>query len=1012
MNNEVIDLCDSESEQDVSFLSLSETNVSFSRKVITSFNENTQQSLNSHSAEEAGHERNTSQSKTLMMLSDDTLVLGGRDGMEKEEIISKSKNNKIDASDDSDSSSVIDLIDVSFDNVDSKHTHAKIKSTDIASQTSVPSSRKRIHEATSHKKSSSSTPPNNNSEFIILSSSDDEEDLKAGRESAPIKKGCERKQVKTYSLDSSDDDSNILSPIKISRKKLSVRSPLEKNDDSKHFKRAVMASSKVSSMAKTNDSVPYEDPDLDVASPGPFSIRNKSSRSGKSQEGSKIFDTTNAPCTYSSNLYVSNRNFATLQQSASSKKNILSTIRREKLSANPIHENEKVLELLSPTPTVSNSWRDSIGSTRSNNLRSSPSQNRKVPTPALPQIDIAKIGGKLYPDLRHEFIKALLKHSKRLRSIRFQRAALDTCIRAIVALSMYPYPIRTSYAASTAAGVGDNLIGVLKDAEESCKRSPYNPPTGKLSSVTAGVLVALLNYEQEGNNEKLCSMEELLVRVNALVHNPGQSKVVLPEDVAYYLDKNNLDPGWMQIKKICNSNVVSDRDELIKERKRKNECQSGFVYELLDTGRNAAMRLKADLALGVAPLGPMRQLASDTVDEAYGNVTLSMDFREGGGAKTLHDMCNFLNQHQIPYVVRNLKISDYVFFVGNNLAPLLIERKSVEDVASSLSDGRWERQQRNMRKAQYVLGGGEERRCDICYLIEGDVNRQTVHGGYVGRRAWGKTIDDVNRAIESLPSLGFSVMKTRTKEGSLHKISRVAREVLWKARNGSIDCNFSYDEFIKAVKIVGNEKGDPPTDEKHKYPAPIIFDQNEQAEVTRDDCHNELVNDNKEMEIELKKHAVATLKEMCKQRDEKMTGTKQDLITRLLIPRKPEILITRKRRNQYVPKLPSCNAALICALLLLDETCTKPLKKEEIMKMAEETGVSKDPMFGNGKSWYDGWSGIKEMTGGDPPLISVVKRKYMLTTQPHGAAGIDVARAVHLMAHRKKLCRCGGYIQT
>ena len=59
-----------------------------------------------------------------------------------------------------------------------------------------------------------------------------------------------------------------------------------------------------------------------------------------------------------------------------------------------------------------------------------------------------------------------------------------------------------------------------------------------------------------------------------------------------------------------------------------------------------------------------------------------------------------------------------------------------------------------------------------------------------------------------------------------------------------------------------------------------------------------------------------------------------------------------------------------------------------------------------------GWSGVKDLTGGDPPLVSVVKRKYALTTQPPGSAGIDVAKAVHVMAHRMNLCRCGRYVPT
>lgn len=71
-----------------------------------------------------------------------------------------------------------------------------------------------------------------------------------------------------------------------------------------------------------------------------------------------------------------------------------------------------------------------------------------------------------------------------------------------------------------------------------------------------------------------------------------------------------------------------------------------------------------------------------------------------------------------------------LFFVGSKIAPILVERKTGEDVANSIFDGRWERQQRSMRKAQYVLGGGPKRKCQICYIIEGDPSRFTVHGGY------------------------------------------------------------------------------------------------------------------------------------------------------------------------------------------------------------------------------------------------------------------------------------------
>lgn len=172
----------------------------------------------------------------------------------------------------------------------------------------------------------------------------------------------------------------------------------------------------------------------------------------------------------------------------------------------------------------------------------------------------------------------------------------------------------------------------------------------------------------------------------------------------------------------------------MKERKRKTACESGFVYELLEEGRKEAAQLKCRAAQGPTPDGPLRQLAAESVPEEFGNVTVVVDGREGGGgSRKLHDFCDFLDTNEVPYLVRNLKISDYIFFIGNKLAPVLIERKSIEDVAHSLHDGRWGSQQQKMRKAQYVLGGGDARKCQICYLIEGDVDKTIAHGGFVGR---------------------------------------------------------------------------------------------------------------------------------------------------------------------------------------------------------------------------------------------------------------------------------------
>jgi hypothetical protein len=62
---------------------------------------------------------------------------------------------------------------------------------------------------------------------------------------------------------------------------------------------------------------------------------------------------------------------------------------------------------------------------------------RKVPTPAIPAMSaslVKEIGGKLYPDLRHNFILTLTGHARRLRHNAYQRAAFEAALRAIVVI--------------------------------------------------------------------------------------------------------------------------------------------------------------------------------------------------------------------------------------------------------------------------------------------------------------------------------------------------------------------------------------------------------------------------------------------------------------------------------------------------------------------------------------------------------------------------------------------------
>ena len=264
----------------------------------------------------------------------------------------------------------------------------------------------------------------------------------------------------------------------------------------------------------------------------------------------------------------------------------------------------------------------------------------------------------------------------------------------------------------------------------------------------------------------------------------------------------------------------------------------------------------------------------------------------------------------------------------------------------------------------------------ICYIIEGDASKRTVHGGNVGRRTWFQTVDDES----NLDTIGI--------------LAKVAQDVSWKAKNGNIDVMYTYEQFLSRVKKVGDDKGDPPTDRAHQNPAPPVvvntnflsnntntaaaaaaasssaaadgntdttFTPQENGGFDSDEDATTQPQNNAEQVAELKKLSMARLKEMLKERDDKTGGKKEELISRLLKPRKPELLILRARRKEYVPRVPSSNAALMVALLLNHIPGTQGLTKERLMVLAEETGISKESMSGDGSSFYDGWSGMKQL---------------------------------------------------
>lgn len=153
-----------------------------------------------------------------------------------------------------------------------------------------------------------------------------------------------------------------------------------------------------------------------------------------------------------------------------------------------------------------------------------------------------------------------------------------------------------------------------------------------------------------------------------------------------------------------------------------------------------------------------------------------------------------------------------------------------------------------------------------------------------------------------------SVMKSKSHLDTTALLAKIAQDVSWNAKNGSIDAILSYKEFISRVKILGDEIGDPPTSNEHKNPAPPVVPTNASPprntttkkspspKKSRSHTVNEGRNEEHNEEYsQFKKMSIVQLKDKCKERDEKISGSKDELIARLLKPRKPEILIMRAR---------------------------------------------------------------------------------------------------------------------
>ena len=214
----------------------------------------------------------------------------------------------------------------------------------------------------------------------------------------------------------------------------------------------------------------------------------------------------------------------------------------------------------------------------------------KVPTPAIPAMSaslVKEIGGKLYPDLRHNFLVVLTSHARRLRHNSYQRASFDSALRSVAVISLWTHPLRSAEAARRIKGVGSSFYDLLKESISGAKgKKPFQPAAGKFSCVAPAALVALLELEESSksvasaNGTSSFPLEDFLKKINTLLD--PRANAAMNQSAEKYLDAVNLDPGFHQIKKLASSNAAAEfGGPFIKERKKKDACPSGRIYELL-----------------------------------------------------------------------------------------------------------------------------------------------------------------------------------------------------------------------------------------------------------------------------------------------------------------------------------------------------------------------------------------------------------------------------------------------
>jgi crossover junction endonuclease MUS81 len=130
------------------------------------------------------------------------------------------------------------------------------------------------------------------------------------------------------------------------------------------------------------------------------------------------------------------------------------------------------------------------------------------------------------------------------------------------------------------------------------------------------------------------------------------------------------------------------------------------------------------------------------------------------------------NEKKMKYEIKQLDIGDFIFEdPTNEKNNIIIERKSIQDLLSSIVDGRYKEQKMRLLASN----------CNIMYIIEGNIEHKTVYSTMV-----------------SMSLEGINVIHTDGLENTVHVICKMYEKLL---KNGFNNANNKKNDYSTVVKV-------------------------------------------------------------------------------------------------------------------------------------------------------------------------------------------------------------------